>query len=72
MTTSVGPADHAGYDGTASYATVGQGAYAAGQMFEATGDIRALDAAVTIADNFLAVRNNNETGRVRSPTLRAI
>lgn len=36
-------------------------------MFEATGDIRMLDAAVTIADNMLAMRNNATTGRVRKP-----
>ncbi|GAA5827670.1 hypothetical protein JCM5353_008369 [Sporobolomyces roseus] len=38
---------------------LGQGAYSASLLFEVTGDIRALDVAVRIADNILALQNQN-------------
>ncbi|GAA5942043.1 uncharacterized protein JCM15063_004279 [Sporobolomyces koalae] len=38
---------------------LGQGAYSASLLFEITGDIRALDVAVRIADNILALQNQN-------------
>ncbi|GAA5943281.1 hypothetical protein JCM10213_007949 [Rhodosporidiobolus nylandii] len=38
---------------------LGQGLYNAGLLFEITGDIRALDAVVRIADNILALQNPN-------------
>ncbi|GAA5881904.1 hypothetical protein JCM16303_003459 [Sporobolomyces ruberrimus] len=38
---------------------IGQGAYSASLLFEVTGDIRALDVAVRIADNILALQNQN-------------
>ncbi|CEQ40430.1 SPOSA6832_02041, partial [Sporobolomyces salmonicolor] len=39
--------------------SLGQGAYGASLLFEITGDIRALDVAVRIADNILALQNQN-------------
>ncbi|GAA5904230.1 uncharacterized protein JCM6883_006417 [Sporobolomyces salmoneus] len=38
---------------------LGQGAYSASLLFEITGDIRALDVAVRISDNILALQNQN-------------
>ncbi|GAA6062204.1 hypothetical protein JCM10212_006485 [Sporobolomyces blumeae] len=38
---------------------LGQAAYSASLLFEITGDIRALDVAVRIADNILALQNQN-------------
>ncbi|GAA5989053.1 hypothetical protein JCM5350_003641 [Sporobolomyces pararoseus] len=38
---------------------LGQGAYSASLLFEITGDIRALDIAVRISDNILALQNQN-------------
>ncbi|GAA5850918.1 hypothetical protein JCM3766R1_004000 [Sporobolomyces carnicolor] len=38
---------------------LGQGAYSASLLFEITGDVRALDVAVRISDNILALQNQN-------------
>ncbi|GAA6013486.1 hypothetical protein JCM11491_006097 [Sporobolomyces phaffii] len=43
---------------------LGQGAYSASLLFEITGDIRALDVAVRIADNILALQNQNTANPV--------
>ena len=40
-------------------------------MFEATRDIRFLDAGIVISDQLLAMRNDLNTGRVRRPILRS-
>ncbi|GAA5963539.1 hypothetical protein JCM3765_006273 [Sporobolomyces pararoseus] len=44
---------------------LGQGAYSASLLFEITGDIRALDVAVRISDNILALQNQNTENPVR-------
>lgn len=54
-----------GYSGTTSYGPIGTAAQAASLMFEATHDIRFLDAGIMISDQLLAMRNNLKTGRVR-------
>lgn len=64
MLSSVPPATTNGIGNIFSNGAVGQAAYGAGLLYETTGDIRALDLALKIADNMLALRNSPATGTV--------
>ncbi|GAA5830830.1 hypothetical protein JCM11251_001091 [Rhodosporidiobolus azoricus] len=59
MLGNIEPVWHNGQGNILSDGKVGQGLENAGLLFEITGDIRALDVVVRIADNILALQNQN-------------
>lgn len=51
-----------GQDNVLSTGYLGQAAHDAGLLYEVTGDIRALDVSIQVADNILALQNANTPG----------
>ncbi|KAI5476244.1 hypothetical protein MNV49_007944 [Pseudohyphozyma bogoriensis] len=64
MFAAIEPVTSNGQGNVLSFGVLGQAAENVGLLFEATGDIRALDLALKYADNILTLRNDPTTGRV--------
>ncbi|KAK4049036.1 hypothetical protein OIV83_004397 [Microbotryomycetes sp. JL201] len=64
MLANVPPVWITGIGNILSDGPLGQGAYNAGLLYEVTGDIRALDLVVRMADNILALQNDPEHGQI--------
>ena len=64
MIAQTAPVHSNGIGNTLSDGPFGQAAYGAGLVYEATGDIRALDLAMMFADNILTLRNDPYNGTV--------